>query len=162
MILPTMDIMRIVNKWAAVLTADAAINAFCMDKYGRAPKVLIGIDERNPPSDQDDTNFPYIVLYPGPVVEGLNQTSYTYTISAGWVVYQENKTTSGQITSYNGIEECSALGQLIYKAVGMANEDYPITNVDKKAILTAYQPQYAGMADFDVSIPVTMGVDMEY
>lgn len=160
--LPTLALTSILTKWQTALLANDALNTFCLSKYGRKPHIYIGLDLRNPPADDDETQYPYIVLFPGPKTEGLNQTEYTYTPSVGWVLIQEAVTTGDNTTTYDGIIEVDEMGQLILQAVAEANPDYPVTQVDFKATGLAFAPQYAGTADVTISIPITMGLELEY
>jgi len=160
--LPTLPMIDIITKWKNVLVADTPLNDFCLAKYGRKPHIYVGVDLRNPPSEDEPELFPYIVLLPGPKTEGLNQSVYTYTPTVGWVVMQENTTVEGDVTFYDGLTEADEMGQLIFAAVAEANPDYPVTQLDVKSTGFAIAPQYAGTFDATISIPITMGVELEY
>ncbi|MEN6568058.1 MAG: hypothetical protein ABFC57_17375 [Veillonellales bacterium] len=157
--LPTLALSAILKKWRDVISTDSAILAYCTEKYNVAPKLFVEIDERNPPKED---SCPYIVLWPGHKVEGLNNVAYQYVIPVSWVIYQRAKVTTGAITEYSGVYEIDELGQLILKAVAEANPDYPVTNVDFASNLTDYQPQYVGHMEITISVAITMGADLEY
>ena len=156
---PTLPLKEILQKWCDVLSTDQDIIDYCMAKYGKAPTVFVGLDVRDSPGEED---CPLIVVFPGDKNEGLKQANYQYNLSIGFVILQENFTTTGNVREYHGIYEVDDIAQLSLKAVVVASEDYPVSQATIRIDLTEHQPQYAGHMDLTIDIPVTMGAELSY
>lgn len=84
----TLPLATIITAWAQALVRSAEINAFCLLQYRRTPTIFVGINKKKPPTEDD---CPYIVIRPGAKEEG-ELDAYSYVISVGWAIKNENET----------------------------------------------------------------------
>jgi hypothetical protein len=84
----TLPLMTIITAWGKALGQNAEINAFCLSKYNKTPTIYVGINKKKPPTEDD---CPYIVIRPGVKEEGELDV-YSYVISVGWAIKNENET----------------------------------------------------------------------
>lgn len=155
----TLKLNDIIIKWRDALHASQPIRDYCLSKYSKAPKIYVGINGKNPPSD---TDCPMIILYPGRKLEGLELKEYTYTITVGWSIVQNASTTANDVTEYSGVAECDALGQLIYLELAQLSTGNPISEVKYNIEPVAYYPRFPGRMDITLKITSVNGYSIEY
>lgn len=157
--IPTLKLSDILHKWRDAIQASQPIQNHCAAKYGKAPKLYVGMNGKQPPADSD---CPFIVLYPGAKSEGLELQEYAYTLTVGWTILQSATTTDNGTTEYLGAAECDDLGQLIYLELAQLGTDHPISAVDYRIEPAAYYPRFPGRMDITLKITSVNGYDIIY
>ena len=155
----TLKLSDIISKWRDALQASQAIQAYCLEKYNKAPQIFVGTNGKAQPAD---TDYPLVVLYPGSKAEGLELPEYTYKIAVGWTIRQEAKVMSGNITEYRGVSECDDLGQLIYLELANVSPDNPISEMNYHIEPVAYYPCFPGRMDITLKITPVNGYNINY
>lgn len=157
---PSISLETIAKKWRDAIANSTAIGDFCTTNYGKVPKIYVGLDPRHKPTSSD---CPYIVLGGFTKHEGLEQGTYHYAGSVGWVVYETAvASVTGQVNELQGLYHLDQLGQLIWEAIAEINPNYPLSELSYSIDMLDYVPQYAGNADIIISVPVTMGATLSY
>jgi hypothetical protein len=157
--IPTLKLSDILNRWRDAIRTSQPIQDYCAAKYGKAPKLYVGLNGKQPPADSD---CPFIVLYPGAKSEGLELQEYTYTLTVGWTILQSATTTANAATEYLGVAECDDLGQLIYLELAQLSTDNPISTVDYSIEPVAYYPRFPGRMDITLKITSVNGYSIIY
>lgn len=154
----TLPLSTIVQAWRDALAASAEINDYCLAHYGRIPKIFIGISRKAPPTESD---CPYIVIRPGTKEEG-EIGEFTYVISVGWAIKNENQTELGSVVEQDGVFECDALGQMIYEALAEVSPSNPITRSRYEIEPIEFYPQFVGQMELEISITPAIGGSIDY
>lgn len=157
--IPTLQLTDITSRWRDALQASAPIQNYCNAKYGKAPKLYVGISGKQLPAAAD---CPCIVLYPGAKSEGLELQEYNYKITVGWTILQDDFTTADNVTEYAGVSECDGLGQLIYLELAQITTDNPISVVNYSIEPVAYYPRFFGRMDITLKILPVNGYSITY
>ena len=157
--IPTLKLSDILSRWRDAIQASQPIQDYCVTKYGKAPKLYVGMNSKQPPADSD---CPFIVLYPGAKTEGLELQEYTYTLTIGWTILQSTTSTADEVTEYAGVAECDDLGQLIYLELAQLSTDNPISTVDYSIEPVAYYPRFPGRMDITLKITSINGYSIIY
>lgn len=157
--IPTLKLSDIMSKWRDALQASQPIQNFCMAQYNKAPSIFVGINGKQPPTEND---CPLIILYPGTKAEGLELQEYTYNLAIGWTILQDAVTVTNNVTEYHGITECDALGQLIYLELAQLSPDNPIGVVNYNIEPVAYFPRFPGRMDITVKITSINGYNINF
>ena len=155
----TLKLSDIISKWRDALQTSTTIQNYCMSKYNQRPKIYVGINGKNPPTD---TECPLIILYPGAKSEGLELKEYTYKLTVGWTIFQAAATTTDNLTEYSGVAECDELGQLIYLELAGLSADNPISAVNYSIEPIAYYPRFPGRMDITIKITPVNGYSIDY
>lgn len=157
--IPTLKLSDILNRWRDAIQSSQAIREYCIAKYGRVPKIYIGMNGKQLPADSD---CPFIVLYPGAKTEGLELQEYTYTLTVSWTILQSAINTANEVNEYTGVSECDNLGQLIYLELAQLSTDNPISAVDYSIESSAYYPRFLGRMELTLKITSVNGYDIIY
>lgn len=155
----TIKLTDIVAKWRDALAASQEIKVFCLTKYGKEPKIYVGLNRKKLPGEKD---CPLIIIRPGSKVEGEDEREFTYLISVGWGIVNEAETVSGNVAQMEGVNECDQLGQLIYEALVDANPSYPISSVNYEIDPIEFFPQFVGEMQLELSITPAIGGVLSY
>ena len=156
--IPTLNMSDIIGKWRDALKVSQPIQNFCNSTYGKAPSIFVGVNGQPPSS----SNCPMIIIYPGAKWEGLEQEEFRYKLPVGWSIVQTAVTVGSNVTEYNGVAECNALGQLIYAELAQISTDNPISVVNYNAEPVAYFPEFFGRMDVTVRIKAVNGYSITY
>lgn len=155
----TLKLSDIISKWRDALQTSTTIQNYCTSKYNQRPKIYVGINGKNPPTD---TDCPLIILYPGAKSEGLELKEYAYKLTVGWTIFQTAVTTTDNLTEYSGVTECDELGQLIYLELAGLSADNPISAVNYSIEPIAYYPRFPGRMDITIKITPVNGYSIDY
>lgn len=110
-----MDIATLLEKIRDTLAADADCKEFCQAKYGKDPLVYLGVDDDNPPP-QDQ--YPVIVVFSvNRVSRGDGDKFITYNANIGVGIVNETVTTVDNKITLPGLVEAEALRQLVEAAL---------------------------------------------
>ncbi|MDR3562609.1 MAG: hypothetical protein P4N59_14405 [Negativicutes bacterium] len=157
--IPTLKLSDIISKWQTALQASQPIQNFCSSTYNKTPSIFVGINGQTPPATD---KCPMIILYPGSKKEGLERQEFIYKLTIGWTIVQSATTVSNNVTAFNGVAECDALGQLIYMELAQISTDNPISVVNYNIEPVAYFPQFPGRMDVTVKIKAVNGYSITY
>lgn len=155
----TLKITDIVVRWKEALAASQDIRDFCLTKYGKEPKIYVGLNRKKPPGEKD---CPLIIIRPGAKIEGEDEKQFTYVISVGWGVVSEVETISGNVIEMAGVNECDQLGQLIYETLVNVNPSYPVSSVNYETDPIEFFPQFVGEMQLELSITPAIGGSLVY
>ena len=97
-----MNTITLIRSLRDAVLNDREINAWCDDYYGRKIKVLIGLDERNPPG-QDD--YPLVHLFPNTKTTGLAVEAKQYALGVTVGLYDESPAEDGEMPQLALLEE---------------------------------------------------------
>ena len=159
LLVPTLALESIVKKWKDALVASTALNGYCQTNFGKLPKIYVGLDPR---VSRTQTDCPYIAISPISKQEGLDHSEYKYTCIVGWVILNNDTTTTGNVTELDGVYQLDQLGQLIWQAIADINPNYPLSDLDYNVDMLDYVPQFAGHANITLTVPITMGAGINY
>ncbi|WP_122630438.1 hypothetical protein [Lucifera butyrica] len=155
----TLKLSDIISKWRDALQASQPIQNFCSSQYNKAPSIFVGINGKNPPTEND---CPLIILYPGSKSEGLELQEYTYNLTVGWTILQAAATVTNNVTEFRGVAECDTLGQLIYQELAQLSPDNPISVVNYNIEPVAYFPRFPGRMDIIIKITSINGYNINF
>lgn len=110
-----MTTCELIEKVAAALVADATLHDWCEEKFGKAPLILLGIDERSPLDDED---YPVIPIVGISEERGEPHDIWTLVLRAG--VRNETITTIGGIRTMEGFLQAEEMRGLVQEAIKMA------------------------------------------
>lgn len=148
---------QIINKWVNAVSNDDKINAFCQEKYNKLPLIQIGWDVQASPTEDD---CPYIAFHSAHKDEG--NTPGVYEISVLWAVKNDHISDDGRLRSFDGADECDALGDLIVACVNEVNPSYPLESVSFDEENENFYPGFPGHAVLTLHIPIVMGAKISY
>lgn len=154
----TLPLSTIVRKWRDLLVASDEIRAFCVEHYGKPAKVYVGVNAKRPPTEAD---CPYIVIRPGVKEEG-ELPEFTYVLSVGWVVRNDEATETAATVEQDGVYECDELGQLIYGCLAEASDSSPVTQVRYEIEPIDFAPQFVGEMQLEIAVTPTIGGAITY
>jgi len=144
----------ILQRMRDVLANDTALADWCQTNYGQAPKIFVGIDNRNQPGKKD---CPLIILRPGTAEVGREVKNHEYKIMVDWAVLDESVSTNGSVVEYQGVFQIDDMGQLVWQAlqgfssnVSLSRNDYILEPID-------YFPMIVGGMDLSISVPNLIG-----
>lgn len=155
---PNLRFTKITDKWKNTILNSQAINDYCIDKYGVKPKIIIGMDVDSLIKLE---NCPAICIFPDIKNEGLDQNEYTYSLIVGWSIQNENVIEDIEnVYELQGWRESDELGNLIYKELADCGI-HPLSKVDFQ-LFSGWQPQFPGMFQVEIKIPITLGTEIDY
>lgn len=157
--IPTLKLSDILSKWLNALQASQPIQNFCSTQYNKVPNIFVGMNGKNPPTDND---CPMIILYPGSKSEGLELQKFTYKLAVNWTIYQSAVSVTNNVTEFNGVTECDTLGQLIYLELAQLSPDNPINVIRYNIEPVAYFPRFPGRMDITIKIPSINGYNINF
>ena len=91
------------------LAADADLLAWCREQFSRDPAVYAGVDETNPPA-QDD--YPLIAIVDLRTTAGAAANRRTFEMDIGFGLVNETVTASGLSTTYEGMLQAETFREL--------------------------------------------------
>lgn len=154
----TLALSTIAGAWRDALAADEGIRSWCLEHYGKALRIFVGINHKRPPTEAD---CPYIVIRPGVKEEG-ELDEFTYVISVGWAIRNEHVTESDGVIEQDGIAESDELGQLVYGVLVDLSPPSPVTKCVYELEPTEFWPQFVGQMELEISITPTIGGSITY
>lgn len=147
---PMLQVTDIASKWATALENNQPLTDWCMAKYGKAPKIYIGLPIKNPPGEKE---CPYIIIRPGVSDEGTLKPEMLYSLSVGWAVKGTvDGTSAGRITTADGVVECDEMKPLVLDAISAAGA-WPISSAPVEIECAEFLPQVVGFAEIQLQIP---------
>jgi hypothetical protein len=155
----TLPLSVIWKKWRDALKIDADIRAFCLEKYGKAPKFFVGVDIKDLPKKED---CPFIMLRPGVKSEGVNLPENSYMIPIGWCILNPNKIVTGDVIECAGLEECDQLGQLIITCIASVEAKGVVSSIQYDIEGVDHFPQIPGEMALQVDLPIVIGSELDY
>ena len=150
----TITMTAILQKMRDCLVASTALGAWCTTKYGKAPKIYVGIDIRTPP---DENSMPHIVLLPAPKEEGLEQSVHTYRVYVAWAIEDATVTTTGNVIEHQGLYDCDTLGQMIWTILAGFSTNCPASRVEYDLDGETFVPIFPGVQTIEIHVPVAIG-----
>lgn len=156
----TLPLTQITDKWLVTLRSSDELNDYCVAKYGKKPTIFIGLNPKDPISEEF---LPAITIYPIGKVEGVTQEEYVYTMFCGWdILYEGVNEAEDGIVELEGMNLADELGQILYKLLSIANPSNPITEV-RYMLDTQWAPRWTGIFYADIKItPPLGGFPIEY
>lgn len=157
----TITLTSVLQAWRDVLKGSAEVKAWCQEKYGKDPKIFVGVNEKRPPKD---TDCPFIVLMALPKTEGLENSPYTYSFLVGWSVLNKEITDIDGVIEYPGLYETDELGQMIWGLIQAASSEHPCSQMeyDINADSMDLLPQFPGAMLIDIEVTPAIGGTLAY
>jgi len=155
----TISVSSILRTWRDKLHTDEDLENWCRDRYRKPLQIFVGLDGKHPPTG---VNCPCIILFPGTKVEGLEEGQYSYFLSIGWSVENQEISCSKGVTEYQGLYDCDDLGQMLWGIVQGASPDNPCSRVSYDINSTDFFPQFPGRMDIRIDVTPSIGGVMGY
>jgi len=105
-----MEFWTLIEKIRDAIKNQTDINAWCTINYGRQHKLYIGYDEESPPAEND---YPVIVIAPAEQGRSINVDYGPMEIDIGYGLHDTTRTESGNIVTYEGIENILAFRKVV-------------------------------------------------
>ena len=119
------------------LAVDPHLHAWCLDQFGKAPSVHLGIDENDPPTDGD---YPVVALVGVEQVRGESAREIEWRVILGVGVVNPEIVQSGIVRTQTGLLQAETLRELSENALYRAR----LCDVDSAgdASSESYHPLY--------------------
>lgn len=161
-VISTVPMREIHRRLAQALASNPNVIAFCTEKYGKAPQVLLGLG-RNKLKEGD---CPFIVVFPGTKTEGTVLGQFTYKVSVGWCIFNDAVETVGGVTSLAGTDDVDELGEILLAAVFDFSAWFPVCTMEASVAYSVeeyeFAPQFPGTMEIDLEVTRLMGTDLMY
>jgi hypothetical protein len=105
-----MDLAEMTAAVRDAIKADQTIASWCQQKYGRQHKVYVGIDDENPPAEED---YPLVAIIPFEHRWGLKSRLEEARAILVCGVVQKAVTSSGNVVEMVGISEVETLRRMV-------------------------------------------------
>ena len=115
-----MELWDLLTKIRDRLKDDADIKAWCQANYSSDHTLYISYDERNPPPDDD---FPILVISAVEQNRSLGEDYGPMMIEIGYGVYDDTKTTSGNVVTYAGLQNILGFRETVETVLFALNPD---------------------------------------
>ena len=156
--IPTLEFKTIIDKWKTTILNSDKINNFCMEKYSKKPKIIIGMDVEQLVNID---NCPAVCIFPDTKNEGVTQDENTYSLVVGWSIL--NDTINQDIENVyemEGWRDSDSFGNIIYQELSVCG-NHPISKVEFQ-LFSGHQPQFPGYFTAEISIQKTLGAELNY
>lgn len=141
----TAELLRLMQ---STLIADSALGAWCQAELGRAPTIWLGIDEQNPPPEDD---YPLVAIVGVDQLRGGARAEIQWQVHLGAGVVNPEITTNLNARSYSGLMQAETLRELAENALYRAR--LPAVNIEStgEASSVGYHPLYVSYTTVIVS-----------
>lgn len=133
----------IFQAFAALLAADATLNAWSTSLYGKVPTIYIGASLQSLPEDE---HLPAIIFPAGTETGGLDAGD-DVQITILFAVYREGTTTSESIVTYTGLLECEQFADHIWRIIQDITAEYSPQSRATTLWADEFYPQWPGSMD---------------
>lgn len=145
-----MKVSEIIKELATKLGADTAINTWCQSHYGEDVNVLIGIDQKRPPSPQE---VPFIAFSSAESTDKGLLTEPALFIDVLWGVSSEERIETGNVLEYEGVRMCDELGSLIADVVVRVEGNYTTASSSYNVeYSTPWFPLWCGVLSLTINL----------
>jgi len=96
------------------VAADATLTAWCMEQFGKAQTVLLGIDENRPPAEED---YPVVAIAGIEQVRGQARRELEWNVFLGVGVVNAEIAESGNMRTCTGMLQAETLRELAENAL---------------------------------------------
>lgn len=141
------------------IRADAALEAWCQDKFSKSPKIYIGLDVANPPKESD---CPFIALVAPRRTGGVEAGMLTHelVITFGLVCSDITVDSTGDETIEGG-NLIGDMWELIWAVlVAQFSTNVFLSEEDTTIDGVVTFPLFVGASQVNIHIPVIMGADL--
>ncbi len=142
--------MRLTDVLAALrdqLASSAELQAFCVEQFGRNPKIMAGFNARRPPQDED---LPAVVLVPDR--SDINQGGGAeHHIGLIWAIRDASVEDDGDVVTYSGFFRADEMGELIRSALDAVSDEYRITWTGYDLGSSEQSPAFSGEMELVVA-----------
>jgi len=147
-----MTLTSVVTAITNKIVASTAIPAWCTTNSFSALKIFVGLNGKNPP---DETDCPYVIVYPSLWTEGEREGEWTWIVVVAWSVYKDSSTVAGNVTTLPGIGLTDALGELLWAEVKAACNGlgFPASRADYDIEAFEFYPQFPGRMSVAIRVP---------
>lgn len=116
----TVSFKTTLESFKDALSRNAALTAWAHAAYGKAQRVYVNIDMRNPPGE---LNCPYVLLRPLMASYGRAATQKTMDYELMCSIYDENWTLDPETNAveYAGVQRCMDMLDLVVAAIAAVN-----------------------------------------
>lgn len=140
----------VLRELAQGLANDSALLAWCQSKYGTPPTVMLGVDQKRPPSPED---VPFVAFSTSESTEKGLLTQGTLFFDVIWGVVNESKEADGNLAEYVGARECDEMGELVAKALERVEPRFTAAMGDYTIDLaTAWFPLWCGTLNMTLNL----------
>lgn len=161
-VISTVPMREIHQRLAKALANNPRVIAFCTEKYGKAPRVMLGLG-RNKLKESD---CPFIVVFPGQKTEGTVLGQFTYKVSVGWCIYKEAEDTKDGVLYMVGMDEVDEFGEILLSAVFEFSAWFPVCTMEASVEYSVeeyeFAPQFPGTMTVELSVTRLMGTELMY
>lgn len=156
--MPNLSLQTVWEKWRDAIRDSDSLSEFCTKKYGKDFKLIIGVNLKKSPSEDD---CPCIAIDPGEKVEGPNVMPWSYKIPVTWAISNQGVTADGKVVTLDGLTECNEFGQLILSAIAEVNPSYPL-DYSFEVDPVSFFPMFVGGIVPEIRIVPTIGTGISY
>jgi hypothetical protein len=135
-----MTTAQILEALKLALVADSALDAWCLSEFDKAPTVWLGIDEQNPPPEED---YPLVAIVGVDQVRGQSRGEIEWRVHLGAGVVNSELTASANARTYPGMLQAEALREHAENALYRARMGIPANAESSgEASSVSYHPLY--------------------
>lgn len=133
-----MNMNTLIGAIKTAVSANSAVKTWTQATYGKDHTVFVGVDARNPPGEAD---CPLVAIFPGGKISGTSQDFLTDRVGVSCEITNEDSTTTGNATEYDGIQEIETFRQKVLDAIDEIT-DARITKIETEYEAMAFFPLF--------------------
>jgi len=131
------------------LLSDALLDAWCQSEFSKAPTVWIGIDEQNPPPEED---YPLVAIVGVDQARAEDRREIEWQVHFGSGVINTSFESSSNSRIYPGLSQVETMRELAENALYRATFGVPVNiHTSGEASSISYHPLYVSYSTFIVS-----------
>lgn len=129
------------------LAADAALSEWCVDRFGKAPLVMLGLDDKNPP---DEADYPIVAVIGIDQERGNSKRETDWRLHLGVGVVNSEIAESGSLRTYTGMVQAEQMREIAENALYRAG--LKDLNTTGESSSESYHPLYVSYSMVTVSM----------
>ena len=153
----TQSLLTTIESFKDALTIDSALTAWSQGAYGRAQKVYVNIDVRNPPGESD---CPYILLRPVSAAYGRGVSQKTLNIELLCCLYDEEFVQDPETNAveYYGVVNCMQMLDLAVAAIAAVDTGNSLLqDIEAEFETIEFFPFFMAGCPLTMAEPITLG-----
>lgn len=152
------DVHDILTLFASKIAASTDIDTWCASNFsGKDLTIFIGVDTREPPGK---AHAPFVVLQPGPALEGDEVSTFQYQVTVDWCIVDEGVTITGTTRKISGLEKVDALGRMILAALRPASANVTLSSWNYTVEQVEFFPMIMAGLDLTLNVPHLIGGEL--
>lgn len=141
-----MRIVELLEEFAAALAGNEVLRGWCVDRFGREPRICLGINGKAPPTGKD---CPLVILSDGIASEGNDQDEIGAVVIE-WSVSDDRISLRRGAEICEGFLAAQTLGDLIWAALPDVTRDYKVSGRVYELEGMEFFPQFPGRMEVSV------------